>query len=148
MTAPDPDSESSREVLPVDAPELETVLRAVFGLRESESSAYLELLRTPDGSAAEVARELGRDRSNVDRSLRTLRDHGLASRRRVLFEEGGHVYRYRPRPLPEVRDRMHDALDEWTDTAHERVEEFGADTESPPSANAESAELYASRAED
>jgi predicted transcriptional regulator len=148
MTIPDPTRETSTEVLPVDPPELETVLRAVFDLRGSESSAYLGLLRIPDSSAAEVAAELDRDRSNVNRSLRTLRERGLAERRRVLLEDGGHVYRYSPTPLPVVRERMHAALAEWTETAHDQVDEFGADTEPVATADSDHGDVYASRAED
>jgi predicted transcriptional regulator len=149
MTVSQPDPDAASETLPVDDPELETVLRAVFDLKRSESSAYLGLLRVPDSSAAEVARELGRDRSNVNRSLRTLRERGLAERRRVLLEEGGHVYRYTPTPLPVVRERMHDSLVAWAEAAHDCIEEFGAEVEVAGATDAESPDgVYAGRGED
>lgn len=147
MTVSDPDTPAGE--LPIDPPDLETVLSAVFGLRASESSAYLGLLRVPDSSAAEVATELGRDRSNVNRSLRTLRERGFAERRRVLLEEGGHVYRYSPTPLPVIRERMHAALGEWTDEARDCIDDFGADIESASPAEAETPDgVYAGRNED
>ncbi|WP_254821954.1 helix-turn-helix domain-containing protein [Haloglomus halophilum] len=149
MTVSEPGPETTAERVPVEVPDLETVLSAVFGLRASESSAYLGLLRVPDSSAAEVAEELGRDRSNVNRSLRTLRDRGFAERRRVLLEEGGHVYRYSPTPLPVVRERMHEALTEWTDGARDRIDDFGADIEPASQTEAEGAEgVYAGRNKD
>lgn len=149
MTVSQPGPDAASETLSVDDPELETVLRAVFDLKRSESSAYLGLLRVPDSSAAEVARELGRDRSNVNRSLRTLRERGLADRRRVLLEEGGHVYRYSPTPLPVVRERMHEALTEWTDGARDCIDDFGADVEPAAKAEVEAGEgVYAERSED
>ncbi|WP_254830352.1 helix-turn-helix domain-containing protein [Haloglomus salinum] len=149
MTVSEPGRDTTAETLPVDPPDLETVLSAVFGLRASESSAYLGLLRVPDSSAAEVAEELGRDRSNVNRSLRTLRERGFAERRRVLLEEGGHVYRYSPTPLPVLRERMHDALTEWTEGARDCIDEFGADIESTAQTEAEAPEgVYAGRNED
>jgi predicted transcriptional regulator len=129
-------------------PDLETVLHTVFGVRASESEAYLGLLRTPDSSASEVAQLLGRDRSNVNRSLRTLRERGLAERRRVLLEGGGHVYRYTATPLGEARERMHAALSEWADAAHGRIDEFGADAESIVTEPEPTDEVYATRAED
>lgn len=149
MTVSEPGHDTMTESLPVDSPDLETVLSAVFGLRASESSAYLGLLRVPDSSAAEVAEELDRDRSNVNRSLRTLRERGFAERRRVLLEEGGHVYRYSPTPLPVVRERMHEALTEWTDGARDCIDDFGADIESAAGGETEAAEgVYAGRSED
>jgi predicted transcriptional regulator len=113
----------------VDPPDLETVLGAVFGLKPRETRAYLGLLEAPDASASELARDLGRDRSNVNRSLGVLRERGLAERRRVLLEEGGHVYRYTATPLPEARKRMHATLTTWAEAAHERIDEFGDDVE-------------------
>ncbi|WP_276261201.1 helix-turn-helix domain-containing protein [Haloglomus litoreum] len=149
MTVSQPGPDAVSETLPVDDPELETVLRAVFDLKRSESSAYLGLLRVPDSSAAEVARELDRDRSNVNRSLRTLRERGLAERRRVLLEEGGHVYRYTPTPLPVVRERMHESLAAWAEAAHDCIEEFGEEVEAAQPTDAESPEgVYAGRGED
>jgi predicted transcriptional regulator len=133
----------------VDPPDLETVLRTVFGLRPSEREAYLGLLRVPDSSAAEVAEGLGRDHSNLNRSLRTLRERGLAERRRVLLEDGGHVYRYTATPLSEARDRMHATLTEWAEVANNRIEEFGADVETAATTEAERLEgVYAARPED
>lgn len=149
MTVSQSGPEAASETLPVDEPELETVLQAVFDLKPSESSAYLGLLRAPDSSAAEVARELDRDRSNVNRSLRTLRERGLAERRRVLLEEGGHVYRYTPTPLPVVRERMHETLTEWTAAARDRIEEFGEAVETTRGSEGEGPEgVYAGRNED
>lgn len=142
--ARDDDTEASLS----DPPDLETVLHTVFGLRSSESEAYLGLLRAPDSSASEVAQLLGRDRSNVNRSLRTLRERGLAERRRVLLEGGGHVYRYTATPLAEARERMHTALSEWTEAAHDRVDEFGADTDASALNADRTEEVYATRAED
>jgi predicted transcriptional regulator len=148
MTPPHPSDDPTETPL-VDPPDLETVLRTVFGLRPSEREAYLGLLRVPDSSASEVAEELGRDRSNVNRSLRTLRERGLAERRRVLLEDGGHVYRYTATPLSEARDRMHATLTEWAEVAHDRIEEFGADAETASTTEAERAEgVYAARLED
>lgn len=134
MTLHDPDSGTSHEEPMVESPELETVLSAVFGLKPRESRAYLGLLGVPDSSASELARELGRDRSNVNRSLGVLRELGLAERRRVLLEGGGHVYRYTATPLPEARERMHATLSAWSEAAHDRIDEFGAGIEAADAA--------------
>jgi Predicted transcriptional regulator len=148
MTSPFLSNDAAETSL-VDAPGIETVLRTVFGLRPSEREAYLGLLRVPDSSASGVAEELDRDRSNVNRSLRTLQERGLAERRRVLLEDGGHVYRYTAAPLSEARDRMHATLTEWAEVAHDRIEEFGADAKTVSPAEVERAEeVYAARPED
>lgn len=71
-----------------------------------------------------------RDRSNVDRSLSTLREKGLAGRERRLLEGGGRVYQCSATPLEEARDPMHETLDAWTAYVHDRFDSFG-DVEFP-----------------
>jgi predicted transcriptional regulator len=76
-------------------------------------------------SVEELAGELDRDRSNVNRSLSTLREKDLASRERRLLDGGGHVYQYSATPLDEARELMHDTLDAWCGYVHDRIDEFG-----------------------
>ena len=79
----------------------------------------------PSSTVAELADTLDRDRSNVNRSLSTLREKGLTTRERRLLDGGGHIYQYSPTPLPEARELMHDTLDAWTGYVHDRIDEFG-----------------------
>ena len=73
----------------------------------------------------ELAAELDRDRSNVNRSLSTLREKGLADRQRRLLDGGGHVYQYTATPLPQAKELMHATLEEWADYVHGRIDEYG-----------------------
>lgn len=111
----------------VDDPELEDVLGCVFDVRHHEARTYRALLAHPGSTVAELAEELDRDRSNVNRSLATLREKGLATRERRLLDGGGHVYEYVPTPIEEARERMHDALEEWAASVHARIDEFGVE---------------------
>lgn len=72
---------------------------------------------------------MGRDRSNVSRSLAALREKGIVGRHPRLLDGGGHVYCYTAEPLPDVKARMHAELDAWTESVHERIDDF-ADPES------------------
>ncbi|WP_435177333.1 helix-turn-helix domain-containing protein [Halorussus sp. AFM4] len=117
--------ESFRELMLVEDPGFADVMRCVFGIREHETEAYLTLLDAPDSTAKELADELDRDRSNVSRSLSTLREKGLVERRRKLLDGGGHVYCYAAEPLPAVRERLHEELDAWTEFVHGRIDDFG-----------------------
>jgi predicted transcriptional regulator len=101
------------------------VLACVFGIQEHEVRTYLTLLDHPGSTVAELADVLDRDRSNVNRSLATLREKGLAERERRLLDGGGHVYQYAATPLPEARQLMHETLDEWCAYVHGRIDEFG-----------------------
>jgi predicted transcriptional regulator len=127
--ASDPDPGRFRELMIDDEPGFAEVMACVFGIQSHEARTYLTLLETPGSTVAELADTLDRDRSNVNRSLATLREKNLATRERRLLDSGGHVYQYTATPLSEARELMHETLDEWTAYVHERIDEFGPDTE-------------------
>lgn len=122
----DPSSRDMQALLREADPGLEDVMACVFGIQEHEVRTYRVLLANPGSTVEELAAELDRDRSNVNRSLSTLRDKGLASRRRRLLDGGGHVYQYTATPLDEARDLLHETLDEWVEAVHDRIDEFEA----------------------
>jgi predicted transcriptional regulator len=115
------------DLIRTDEPSFEHVLSCVFGVQDHESRTYLVLLQNPGSTVAELADALDRDRSNVNRSLSTLLEKGLAERQRRLLDPGGYVYQYTATPLPEAKEMLHDALDEWAEVVHERIDEYGDD---------------------
>ena len=121
----DPDPERFRELMLDSEPGFEDVLACVFDIRDAEVRTYLALRETTESTVETLADSLDRDRSNVNRSLSTLREHGLVDRRRTLLDSGGHVYQYTATPIPETRELMHETLDEWTAYVHDRIDEFG-----------------------
>ncbi len=122
----DPSPQDFRNLMLDEEPGFEEVLTCVFGIQRHEARTYEMLLESPGSTVEELAVELDRDRSNVNRSLSTLREKGLAHRERRLLDGGGHVYQYLPTPLPEARELMHDTLDAWAAYVHGRIDEFGA----------------------
>lgn len=120
----DPSPKQFREMMAIDDPDLAEVMACVFGVQSHEVRTYCALLDTPNSTVEELAAELDRDRSNVNRSLSTLREKGLARRERRLLDGGGHVYQYTATPLDEARELMHEALDEWAAAVHESIDAF------------------------
>jgi len=106
-------------------PEFAHILSCVFGIRDHESRTYLTLLEYPGSTVEELAETLDRDRSNVNRSLSTLREKGLAQRERRLLDPGGYVYQYTAVDLPTAKTMLHEALDEWAEAVHDSIERFG-----------------------
>jgi predicted transcriptional regulator len=115
------------ELLERSDPEFQQVMSCVFGIHEHETRTYLSLLERPGSTVEELADALDRDRSNVNRSLSTLLDTGLAARERRLLDPGGYVYQYTATPLPEAKEMLHDALDTWAETVHREIDDFGED---------------------
>jgi predicted transcriptional regulator len=115
-----------RDLMLMENPGFDDVMRCVFGIQEREVDTYICLLGCDEEVSAEIiADEMDRDRSNVTRNLARLREKGVVSRHRRLLEGGGHVYCYTAEPLDEVQARMHHDLDAWTESVHGRIEEFG-----------------------
>jgi predicted transcriptional regulator len=125
MAEVDPQPDRFRELMLDDEPQFEDVLACVFDIQHHEARTYLALLDRPGSTVEELADALDRDRSNVNRSLSTLREKGLASRERRLLDGGGHVYQYSATPLEDARELMHRTLDEWAAYVHDRIDEFG-----------------------
>jgi predicted transcriptional regulator len=125
MADADPSPQRFRDLMLNEEPSFADVMTCVFGIQRHESRTYLELLDRPSSTVAELADELDRDRSNVNRSLSTLLEKGLATRGRRLLDGGGHVYQYTATPLPEAKALMHETLEEWSAYVHTRIEEFG-----------------------
>jgi predicted transcriptional regulator len=121
----DPDPSRFRDLMLNDQPGFQDVLACVFGIQQHEARTYLALLDNPGSTVAELADVVDRDRSNVNRSLTTLREKDLAERTRRLLDSGGHVYQYTATPIDEARELMHETLDGWTAYVHERIDEFG-----------------------
>lgn len=105
-------------------PGFRDVMTCVFGVQAHEIRTYLALLDRPGSTVEELADELDRDRSNVNRSLSTLLELGLARRERRLLDPGGYVYQYTATPLDETRGMLHEGLDEWAAQVHERIDEI------------------------
>lgn len=119
------DTPDMEDLIDTQDPSFGHVMACVFGIQEHESRTYLRLLENPGSTVEELADVLDRDRSNVNRSLTTLLEKGLAERERRLLDPGGYVYQYTATPLPEAKELLHESLDEWAETVHGVIEEFG-----------------------
>jgi len=123
----DPSPEQFRDLMATDDPDLTEVMACVFGIQRHEVHTYRTLVSMPGSTVEELAATLERDRSNVNRSLSTLREKGLAERQRRLLDGGGHVYQYTATPLEDARELMHEALDQWAAAVHDSIDAFDAD---------------------
>ena len=119
------DTPEMEEIVGDHDPDFKHVLSCVFGIQDHESRTYLILSDYPGSTVAELADVLDRDRSNVNRSLTTLLEKGLVERERRLLDPGGYVYQYTAVPLPEAKEMLHTALDEWVEAVHTKIERFG-----------------------
>ena len=106
-------------------PDFTHILSCVFGIQHHESRTYLVLREHPGSTVAELAETLERDRSNVNRSLSTLREKGLVERQRRLLDSGGYVYQYTAVDLEVAKSMLHAALEEWAAAVHDEIDDYG-----------------------
>ncbi|WP_179213646.1 helix-turn-helix domain-containing protein [Halorubrum vacuolatum] len=112
------------DLMRIDDPAFDRVLECVFGIHAHERRTYFALLEMPGSTVSEIADELDRDRSNVNRSLSTLAEKSLIERDRKILDGGGYIYQYYPTPIPEAKELMHDAVDRWAADVHEKIDSF------------------------
>jgi predicted transcriptional regulator len=103
-------------------PELEVVLREVFGISETGLHVCLCLMEHGESTTSEIADRLGIDRSTVTRQLNHLTDVGVLDKHQRLLEGGGYVNVYSPEDVETVRERLTAGVYEWTNEALELVE--------------------------
>jgi len=113
----------------IPEPSAAVVVRTILGLRSQDLAAYDAVSSQPGASTKELAAELDRDRSNVNRSLTRLDEAGLVCRQRRLLEGGGYFYAYFAEPSETVAGRLREALDRWTEAAAAAVD--GHDWDDP-----------------
>ena len=116
------------DLLETEDPGFKQVLSCVFGIQNHESRTYITLLDYPGSTVAELAEVLNRDRSNINRSLTTLMEKGLAQRERRLLDSGGYIYQYTGTELPDAKAMLHDALDEWAEQVHRSIDDYGGES--------------------
>ena len=97
----------------VDEPSLETLLRTVFDMSGTELDVCLCVMEGGELTVAELAEQIGYDRSVVERHLNHLADLGVVEKRRRIRPEGGHVYIYTPQPPEVVRERLRGEFLTW-----------------------------------
>lgn len=112
---------SDTPVQPVD-PDIEHVMKCVFGIKPHELRLYRTLSSRPGSTVSELASVLERDESSVNRSLSTLAELDLLDRERRLLEGGGYVYQYYTGPSVDAKRRLQAGLEEWVTLVSEEVE--------------------------
>ncbi|WP_135665675.1 helix-turn-helix domain-containing protein [Halorhabdus rudnickae] len=106
----------------VERPELEELLRLVFGMSPSELDVCLCVMEVGETTTEEVAEQLGVDRSLVSRHLNHLVAIGVLEKRRRIRKTGGQVYVFTPNSVEEVRQGFKLGLYAWVDEALQQID--------------------------
>ena len=88
------------------------LLCCAFGLRSTEIDAFFSLFSGPK-TVREIASQVNRERSTVQRVLKRLHKKGLVEQEEQTFDRGGYYYVYRAVSTKEVRDQILSQLERW-----------------------------------
>ncbi|MDY6778776.1 MAG: helix-turn-helix domain-containing protein [Candidatus Nanohaloarchaea archaeon] len=100
-------------------PELQELLKTLYNLSPQESE-LLTVLCEQEATVAQLADDLDRDRSTVQRYLDSLRTAGLIDRKSTPGKGGkGRTYIYMVRDRDDLKAQIRARLDEWVE---ERVQ--------------------------
>jgi|APHM01.1.fsa_nt_gi Predicted transcriptional regulator len=93
--------------------EIKELLKVLYNLSPSETEVMYYLCDN-EARASDIGKELGKDRSTVQRYLSKLRSTGLVERESVV-EDGkkGRFYVYTVKDKEELKQKIKDRLDTW-----------------------------------
>jgi predicted transcriptional regulator len=104
--------------------EIKQLLKVLYNLSGSETEVMYYLC-DEEARASEIAENLGKDRSTIQRYLSTLRTAGLVERESVV-EDGkrGRYYVYGVPDKEELKSKIRDRMDEWEKDKLEVLEDL------------------------
>jgi predicted transcriptional regulator len=88
------------------------LLCCAFALRSSEIDTYFSIVTEPK-VVEDIAQDIGKDRSTVQRILKKLHKKGLVIREVRNFERGGYYYVYSAISTDTVREQILEQLEQW-----------------------------------
>lgn len=104
--------------------EIKQLLKVLYNLSASETEVMYYLC-SEDARASEIADELGKDRSTIQRYLSKLRSTGLVERESMV-EEGkrGRYYVYRVPDREKMKEKIKERMQEWEEERLEVLEDI------------------------
>lgn len=109
---------------PFAEPELDELLRAVYGMSSAELDVCLCVMEGGTLTVAELTERVDYDRSVVARHLNHLAALGVVEKRRQILDRGGDVYVYTPESPATVRRRFRESFLRWAAAAAARIDDL------------------------
>ena len=112
------------ELMLTSEPEFNDVLRCVFKIKNHEIGLYFILLDNPESTVIELSKVLGKDRSTIQKDLKTLMEKGLVKREFRISDKSGYTYIYTAMPLDELKKLMEEEIKNWSSMMIDLVKKF------------------------
>jgi len=119
------EEEAMKNLLSIENPGMDDLLRCFFGLKIHEIDAFKALKDAGQVTGEQLADILNKDKSGVHRTLQTLLLIGLVERDYRLLRSGGYIFLYHTLPPERLKDIARLKLKHWHETIGSIIEEFG-----------------------
>lgn len=104
--------------------ECEDILECIVGFGDLEKEIYFSMLEEDEMKIDEVAEKVGKERSTVFRSLKTLLENDFVEKDTSGLEGGSYVNVYSAVPPEEVSQRMRERVENWRSLVEDMIDEF------------------------
>jgi len=114
----------------MDPPEsCSEMLRNMLNLSETELRVYRLLLSSEGQRVSDVAKQVGRDRSSIQRALKNLMSAGLTKRQTEPIKDGGYYYAYEAVPPAQVKRELARCIEDWHESLLDSLSRFEEEME-------------------
>ncbi|BDR91341.1 helix-turn-helix domain-containing protein [Vulcanisaeta souniana] len=113
---------STEEIL--EDVDIKYILRCILRLSPTEVEIYYLLQNKAKEplTVAEIAKEMSKSRSTIERSLVKLVQLGLIARRPVLAKNGGYTYVYYTKPIDYVKQKLLQLVNAYYEKSRQLIE--------------------------
>lgn len=118
------DYQTVEDLMMANAPDFNDVMRCVFKIKDYEIEVYFYLLDNPQSTITEISKFLKKDRSSFQRSLQTLMEKKMITRKFRVLGSGGFTYIYSAIPIGEAKELMDRELKVWYGMMSNLVKNF------------------------
>lgn len=105
------------------------MLRNMLNLSETELRVYRLLLSSEGQRVSDVAKQVGRDRSSIQRVLKNLMSAGLTKRQTEAIKDGGYYYAYEAVPPTHVKKELAQCIEDWHESLLDSLSRFEEEME-------------------
>ncbi len=107
--------------------DIEDIIRCSFDLNKTEYLVLIFLLRhKSEYSTSDIASKLNKDRTTVQKAIKSLIEKDLIFRRQINLSSGGYVYYYSIKDKEKLKKRVLTLIDNWADSAKRTIINWGS----------------------
>lgn len=104
---------------------IEEIIKCSFALAKTDYATFKVLItNNKEMSVQEIQEKVGKDRTTVQRSIKSLLEKNLILRRQINLESGGFMYYYNIRKKQEIKDQIYSNFESWEKKVLDELESW------------------------